>query len=193
MNQMHSGLGGPTLASEDGGPIKGQVSGLQQRFERSGEVVWNFRVERQDASGNPLPRVAVEMRGLGFEGALNNGDWVEVTGKFNHGTLMAAEVSNLSTRATVRARGMGGGAKALGAVIGGVVVVIFVVVAIGLLSSGGGGQSDGDSERRQRQTQQQFEQERRRSEREFERRATENRERALREFCANAPTHPSCD
>jgi hypothetical protein len=42
-------------------------------------VVWDFRVERQDADGNPLPRVQVEMHRNSISGSIANGDWGDVT------------------------------------------------------------------------------------------------------------------
>lgn len=82
--------------------IKGQVSGMQQRFEPGG-AVWDFRVERTDPSGKPLPRVAVELRGQSFQGSINNGDWVELFGEWRSGDVVKVdEVKNLTTNATVR-------------------------------------------------------------------------------------------
>ena len=71
--------------------LNGVVSGLQQRFEptRAGQVVvWNFRLERHDAAGKPMPRVAVEMRGRRFSGSINNGDIVELDGSPNRDGLV---------------------------------------------------------------------------------------------------------
>jgi hypothetical protein len=80
------------------------VSGFQQRFEPGGKLVWDFRVERLDAAGKPLPRVAVEMRAATFVGSINNGDTVEVPGVVGeNGILMAERVRNLTSSATVTA------------------------------------------------------------------------------------------
>lgn len=87
---------------------KGQVSGFQSRFEarRGPVIVWDFRLERRDPSGNPLPRVPVEMRGRAFVGSINNGDWVEVSGQWRRGVILRpARVMNLSTGVVVRAKG----------------------------------------------------------------------------------------
>jgi hypothetical protein len=159
------------------GPIKGRVSGLQQRFEAGGEAIWNFRVERQDDAGQPLPRVAVEMHGVGFEGALNEGDWVQVAGTWDDGTLHVTDVQNLSTQATVRAK-RPRVAKALGIAL---VALIAVGVVVLILVAALGGDS-GDSEQGARQRRQD----------DFERRSEQDRDRTQREFCRQAPNHPNC-
>ena len=86
--------------------VKGQVSGFSSRFEqtsRGAVLVWDFRVERWAADGTALARAAVEMRAPSFEGAISDGDWVEVPGKWKEGKLLHPdEVENLSSGTTVR-------------------------------------------------------------------------------------------
>ena len=53
--------------------FRGIVSGLQQRVEFVRSVshfVWDFRLERRDDKGEPLPRVAVQMRGRTLKGSI---------------------------------------------------------------------------------------------------------------------------
>ena len=98
--------------------IRGQVSGFTTRYEpvaRGASVtVWDFRVDPQDAGGKPLPRVAFEMRGTTFDGAISVGDWVEADTNLRNGkTLRVSQIKNLTTNAIVQARGAGGGKKAM--------------------------------------------------------------------------------
>ncbi len=91
--------------------IKGRVSGMQQRGEaalRTSWAVWDFRLERIDANGKPLPRVPVEMRGRRFEGSIANGDLVEIDGaRWTPGQVLhTRQVRNATTGVTVRARGI---------------------------------------------------------------------------------------
>jgi hypothetical protein len=104
----------PPRAAESRGSatIEGQIRGIQQRTESYGEgnssTVWTFRIERYDHSGNRLPPVAVQMRGIGFDGSLTEGDDVRVSGRWKHGTLHTDNVENLTTRATVKTRSFKG-------------------------------------------------------------------------------------
>jgi len=150
------------------GAIKGRVSGLQQRFVEGGAVIWNFRVERQDDAGNPLPRVAVQLSGVGFDGAFNEGDWVKVDGRWEDGTLHTDAVKNLSTQATVRAKQPRVAKAVAVAVVALIAVGIVVILLIAVLGGGGDAESD------------------------FERRSEQNRQEALERFCRDAPDHPSC-
>ncbi|MEU1627786.1 hypothetical protein ABZ746_21120 [Streptomyces sp. NPDC020096] len=90
--------------------VEGQVRGVQSRSEQRGEsdyeAVWTFRVERYDEAGNRVMLTPVEMRGRKFEGAINDGDWVQARGRMRAGTLRVKEVENLTTGAVVRAMGI---------------------------------------------------------------------------------------
>lgn len=93
--------------------IKGTVSGFQQRFEQIYTavglrtlVVWDFRIERRDPTGQPMPRAAVEMRGASFIGSINNGDEVEIDAPFRPGQVLQARlVRNRTSGAVVKAKG----------------------------------------------------------------------------------------
>ena len=85
---------------------------MQQRTEtdaRDGAqagatLILTFRLERFDNDGNRLQPIPIEMRGRSFEGALADGDWVEVSGGWRDGTLRAKRVQDLTTGAVIRAR-----------------------------------------------------------------------------------------
>jgi hypothetical protein len=91
--------------SVDGKTHRGRVAGFQSRFEAANVLVWNFRLERTDAAGVALNPIAVEMRGFGFEGAIANGDIVEIRGTHETGkTLRVSAVQNLTSQVPVTAR-----------------------------------------------------------------------------------------
>jgi len=98
-------------ADNSGGVHSGVARAVQARTEEAGELsvlVWTFRVEQYDSSGNRLPPIPVELRGTSFEGAISDGDEVEVQGRWSKGrTLRAKRVVNLTTGAAVEARGTG--------------------------------------------------------------------------------------
>ncbi len=69
-----------------------------------GEIVWSFRLERQDEAGNRVPPVPVEMRARSFEGFISGGDLVEVDHRWSPGrTLPPRRVHNVTTGAVVKA------------------------------------------------------------------------------------------
>lgn len=123
--------GGPA-----GGAVEGQARGVQARVERRGDnahqEVWTFRVERFDEAGNRVLLVPVEMRGLGFEGSIGDGDWVRVRGRRRRGTFHAREVENLTTGATVRAKQIPKWVTGImvALLVGIVVFIAFVAVSI---------------------------------------------------------------
>jgi hypothetical protein len=82
----------------------GEVRGLQESLEPGeGETkTLSFLIEQYDAAGNRMPPVAVEFKGGAFSGVLRNGNRVEVQGKWVAGTLQAASIQNLDTKAEVR-------------------------------------------------------------------------------------------
>jgi len=86
----------------------GKVSGLSARFEhprRKTITVWNFRLERVDLDGAPLPRIPVEMRAQQMVGSINNGDLVEVEQRWRPGQLLRVHrVRNLTTGTYVQAK-----------------------------------------------------------------------------------------
>jgi hypothetical protein len=93
----------PRLAPPRSGHVRGRVVGFQQRNEMwNGRylAVWDFRVE-QDSGG----QVPVEMRAFSFEGAIANGDEVEVQGQSRGGRPVSTKVvRNLTSDSLVRAR-----------------------------------------------------------------------------------------
>ncbi|MEV0125710.1 hypothetical protein AB0I16_29895 [Streptomyces sp. NPDC050703] len=103
---------------------------LSSRTERQGEsdhsTVWTFRVERYDEAGNRISLVPVEMRGYKFEGALHEGDWVRAGGRVKGGTLHVNRLANLTTGASVRAKGT---PKPVLIVVGVIVLAIAVFIA----------------------------------------------------------------
>jgi hypothetical protein len=120
-------------AQSEGDRFTGVVRDLERRQateEQGSPTLWNFRLERYDASGDRLPPVPVEMRGYSFSGAMSNGDQVSLKGEWRDGTLRVQEVDNLTTSAQVRARSY----RALRTVII-VVFVIFFLVMVGLILS----------------------------------------------------------
>lgn len=89
---------------------KGRVSGFMPRSEssvyrRRMTLVWDFRVERMDAVGRPLPRIAAEMRGKYFRGgSISNGDVVELSGRQTRsGLVTVSRVNNLTAGTVIHA------------------------------------------------------------------------------------------
>lgn len=87
--------------------VEGQARGMQVRsepasFSSRSVTMWSFRVERYDQSGDRALLVPVEMRGIGFAGTISDGDWVRVSGKLRHGTMLASKIENLTTNSVVR-------------------------------------------------------------------------------------------
>ena len=93
----------PQPAARVTAPGSGVVSGLQQRQEMVGRSyfqVWNFRLERRDASGSTLPPVPVEVRARSIQGQITNGDLLEIPS-----SSRPMRLKNLTTGATVKAHG----------------------------------------------------------------------------------------
>ncbi|WP_328512899.1 hypothetical protein OHB25_59145 [Streptomyces mirabilis] len=84
------------------------VRDLQTRSERRGEAdfetVWSFRLERYDDAGQRVMLIPVEMRGLGFEGSIHDGDQVRTCGRMRGGTLRVKRLENVTTGAAVQAK-----------------------------------------------------------------------------------------
>lgn len=82
----------------------GEVSGLGMASLPSGtdEVgpVVLFRLEARDKGGTRTGITPVRLHGAGAVGFAENGDWVEVTGRFRKGTLYAKKAWNRSTGAS---------------------------------------------------------------------------------------------
>ena len=119
---------------------EGQVSGSAQRWETDhGEqvLVWDFRLERADEKGAPLPRIPVEMRGQGFDGSLSDGDWVQVDGKWQQGeTLHVDAARNLTTGAEVRSKRHGHKLRTAVRLIGFLIFLAFLAFVIQQIAQG---------------------------------------------------------
>jgi hypothetical protein len=131
--------GPPELGQDVPREVVGLARGVQTRSEQLGEshheTVWTFRVERYDEAGNRELLVPVEMRGLRFEGSIADGDWVRVRGRRRDGTLRASELENLTTGATVRAKGLPTAVKVIAGVVFLIVAIIFVVVVVEIINA----------------------------------------------------------
>jgi len=119
--------------------LGGRVTGMRQGFEPTGrgsEIVWNFRLERADVEGNALPPIPVVMRGRSIDGAINEGDWVEVDGNWQSGeTLRIARAHNLTTGAAIRGKsGTNPIGNLLSFVFRLVVLVIFLAAVLMILN-----------------------------------------------------------
>jgi hypothetical protein len=92
-----------------GSGVRGIVSGFQERTEpiRHG-LVWTFRIDQYDEAGNLVERIPVEMRGLGFNGMIRDGETISVSGRWRPGGILRPKrVLNETTRSTVSSRGYG--------------------------------------------------------------------------------------
>lgn len=86
--------------------VEGMVRAVQMRTEErstKGSVLI-FRLERYDDSGKRVMLLPVEMRAIGFEGSIHDGDWASVSGRMRTGTLHADRVRNVTTGAEVRGK-----------------------------------------------------------------------------------------
>ncbi|MFJ1560816.1 hypothetical protein [Streptomyces mirabilis] len=102
---------GPAAVADGTTIAEGQVRSVQVQSTYRGEntqskTVWTFRIERYDDAGNRILLIPVEMRGLTFEGSINDGDWVRTRGRMRSGTLRVTRLENLTTGASVRAKGV---------------------------------------------------------------------------------------
>ncbi|WP_157845209.1 hypothetical protein [Pseudofrankia sp. EUN1h] len=88
--------------------VVGQARGITQRQESYGDnqssTVLTFRLERYDTDGNRLRPVPVQMRTIGFDGALGDGDEILVSGQWKDGTLHSQRMENLTTGGAVKGR-----------------------------------------------------------------------------------------
>jgi hypothetical protein len=96
-------------------------------------IVWTFRLERYDQAGNRLQPIPVEMRGRSFEGAISDGDTVEVRGRWHQGTTLRPQrAANLTTGAVVATKGYGKAWIPLAVlfVVGLVLLAILLIIGI---------------------------------------------------------------
>lgn len=124
-----------------------------QRNREEGNETLRLRLDRyEERSGERLQAVAVEMNGQAIAGHVNENETVEVTGSWAGGSLLATEILDLTTGATVRPLGLresvsrrhGTGAArwiliTLG-VVGVIVVAVFATIVVSLVRNAGGKQ-----------------------------------------------------
>ena len=129
--------------------IEGTARSIDRRTEEGAESL-NFRLDRYDRrTGDRVESIGVEMTGVAIPGRVGENEEVEVVGRFDGGTLVASEIYNVTTRATIRALGptrafrrrFGGrkgftiGYFALFGVVAAIVIAVFVVIAVSLIHS----------------------------------------------------------
>lgn len=118
--------------------IRGTVSGFQTRYEQipygqyvRSVTIWDFRLERADPAGTPLPRVAVELRGTSINGSIANGDVVEIDQEAEPGQLVQAEVvRNVTSGAAVSARGGDESRISKGVGLAVLLLVVMIIVIV---------------------------------------------------------------
>lgn len=139
--QAQSGRGGRSVPKRGHARVRGVA-----------RAVWlgpplSFRVERYDRSGNRLQPVPIEVQGIQLSGQLNDGEEVEVTGKWRRGTIRARTVVNITTGAHVRVAGSKLGWLGLFVFLGLAItaVILFVNGVIGGGIGGPPGESPGGS------------------------------------------------
>lgn len=82
--------------------VRGIARAVDLRHEQNRKNdLLTFRVDRYDASGNRLPPVPVELRGLAISGKVSDGEEVLVSGTWRRGTLRASRIVNVSTGADI--------------------------------------------------------------------------------------------
>jgi pSer/pThr/pTyr-binding forkhead associated (FHA) protein len=114
------------------GSVRGIARAVATRRGENDRSLLAFRVDRYDDSGNRLPAVSVELRDH-RQGAVNEGEEVEVTGTYKRGTLVAKRIVNLSTNAEIRGAGRGQNI-ALGiayTLVIGFILIIVVAIVLG--------------------------------------------------------------
>ena len=114
-------------------PAVGVVRGFQARTEGS-EIVWSFRLERYNSSGDRLTPIPVEMRDYNFQGSINDGDQVEISLQWREGEILRpTRVKNFTTRCLVGKRKLFGKfSKALGIIA----LIGFLLGLVGLMGMG---------------------------------------------------------
>lgn len=90
-----------TRPNRGSGRVRGLARSIQvRRPDANQQEVLAFRVDRYDSVGNRLAPVPVELWGY-QRGQVTDGEEIEVTGRWSHGTLKAKRIENLSTNAEV--------------------------------------------------------------------------------------------
>jgi hypothetical protein len=114
----------------------GTVSGFRPDQQMGAGSIWQFKLERFDASGNRLQPVAVRMSAWKFTSTLNEGDRVAIpSAAMKSGTLHPKEVFNLTTGAEINTKRLPNGAG-IGLAIMGVIVLVPVLLLVIWLATG---------------------------------------------------------
>ncbi len=104
VSDKRSARGSRPVRGPSGGVIVGHVRGLREKPENN-FTVYSFRVESFDELGNRLTPVTVEMRGISFEGSLNEGDEIEIQKKYRPGrTIKVSRLHNITAASPFKAR-----------------------------------------------------------------------------------------
>jgi len=118
--------------SAKGNRVIGEVREFRERREPEGPntwVIWSFRVERYDESGNQMQPVPVEIKGMKFEGTISDGDWVELPEPWKPGEVASPKkFDNLTTGAKISGS-VPFGTK-IGITCGWIMFVIFILAVI---------------------------------------------------------------
>lgn len=123
------------------GHVRGLARSVQTRQTPQARVVLSFRVDSYDESGVRLDSVAVELRNY-RSGRVGDGEEVDVTGKWDHGTLRADKIIDVSTQAQVRRHAqLGKGGCLLALLI--LVVLLASALKMALIVNGGWHKGEG--------------------------------------------------
>jgi len=114
--------------------VEGIVRSLAPRVERSAgnsyeTTVLYFTLERLDeTTGNRLPPVPVEMRGVRFAGYVSEGDRVRIAGRWKSGEVLhPKKIMNLTTNAEVKSLGV------LHLLLKQILVIMFLLILAGVV------------------------------------------------------------
>lgn len=128
------GTAGPEFSAK-GNQIIGEVRDFHERRETEANntwIIWTFRIARYDRSGNQLQPIPVEMKGMKFEGAISEGDWVEVPGIWKTGTIVNPRwLTNLTTGS--RVSGIIPFGTKIGIACGWIMFVVFIIAVIAFI------------------------------------------------------------
>ena len=111
MSQTAGDLGPPRPPRSWRDSVVGVVTILRYRTEAAGasdnaRTIYDFRLQVIDEAGKPHGIVGVELRGLGFEGGISEGDWVEIdrSARRRGEAFEISSLRNLTTGGDVKGR-----------------------------------------------------------------------------------------
>ena len=114
--------------------VIGTARGLASRTEVYGDggsiTTITFRIEPEGEGARP---VAVQVKGIGFNGVVGDGELVEARGTLRNGVLETNEVYSHDTGATLKVRWSWAVIKKTGMAAGAVVLAIMAFVALALV------------------------------------------------------------